>query len=129
MEILLSLLAMIFYIPVKIFLKTVIKSLFSWVDESLYHILGHEIASALGNMMVGVILGGASLLVVPQHITPNMQIRLVNLLVTPLLIGALVNFSSNIKFQKHLFGFDRTNFIAGYFFALAMASIRFLFAK
>ena len=97
--------------------------------ESLYLVFGYEVVTVLGNVIAGVILGGISLGINPQHIIPNIQIRFVNLVITPLVVGALVNLSSNIKFNKKLLGFDLVNFIAGYTFALAWAGVRFIFAK
>ena len=129
MEFLISLLAGILFIPVKIFIKEIINSLYGEVKESFYRSFGYDVATVLGNIFIGAILGGASLMIIPQHITPNIQIRLVNLVVTPLVIGALVNLSSNIKFNKNVFGFDLINFVSGYTFALAMSGVRFIFAK
>lgn len=106
-----------------------IQTIFNSIKEEFHQVLGYEVATVLGNIFIGTILGGVSLALIPLHITPNIQIRLVNLIVTPLVVGALVNLSSNIKFNKKLLGFDLVNFISGYTFALAMAGVRFVFAK
>jgi len=121
-EIILSLLG-------KIFVSGIIKPLIKSFEESFNQTFGYEVATVLGNITVGAILGGVTLLIIPRHITPNIQIRFINLLITPLVVGALVNLSSNIKFNKRLLGFDLVNFFSGYTFALAMAGVRFVFAK
>ena len=119
----------IFSLLGKIFVSGIIKPLIKSFEESFYLIFGYEVATVLGNIIMGAILGGVSLAIIPRHITPNIQIRFVNLIITPLVVGALINLSSNIKFNKRLFGFDLVNFIAGYTFTLAWAGVRFVFAK
>lgn len=106
-----------------------IQTIFNSIKEEFHQVLGYEVATVLGNIFIGTILGGVSLALIPLHITPNIQIRLVNLIVTPLVVGALVNLSSNIKFYRKILAFDLVNFIAGYTFALAWAGVRFVFAK
>jgi len=125
MEILLTLLL----IPIKFFFKALIKSMFNAIVEGLYQTYGYEVITVLGNTALGLILGCISLVVIPQHITPNIQIRFVNLLITPFIFGALLNLSSNIKFQKKLLMFDLVNFVSGFTLALTWAAVRFFFAK
>ena len=103
--------------------------LLKWFYGTLHRFFGYEVASVLVSIIEGSILGGASLIIIPQYIIPNFQIRFINLVVTPFIIGALLNLSSNIKFHKNLTRFDLVNFISGYTFALAWAGVRFIFAR
>jgi len=120
----LSLIVAIIAIPVKIFFKPLV----GFIAKSFYQWLGYEVTTVLGNITVGAIVGGVSLLIIPQYIIPSFQIRFINLIVTPVVIGALINLSSNIKFHRKLLTFDLINFVSGYTFALALAGVRYFFA-
>ena len=84
--------------------------------------------ASVGDVLIGAILGGLSLLVFPRLLVAA-RLRTANLFVTPVVSGALLG----------LFGlwrrrdddvtppFDR--FVDGFLFALAFAVVRFFFAK
>jgi hypothetical protein len=79
--------------------------------------------------LIGAIFGGFSLLVIPGHITRNKQIRILNLFITPILVGFVINFLGKIREKKNLPALRFSGFSAGYSFALAMAIVRFVWAK
>jgi hypothetical protein len=103
--------------------------LFKSVINALYQIFGYEIGSLFAGYIQGAILGGLSLAIFPNHLIPTFEMRIINLFITPLLIGGLLNFSSNIKFYKKILTFDTVNFLSGHGFALALFSMRFFFAN
>ena len=104
---------------VKKIVKAILAAIWSEALKAYYRALGYEVATVLANILAGVFLGGISLGIIPRHITPTLEIRVVNLIVTPLIVGALVNLSSNIKFHRKILAFDTVNFISGYTFTLA----------
>src|SRR5262245_47847801 len=84
------------------------------VLKRLGHILiGKEGTLVLGFIFAGAIIGGVSVLVFPQHFISSFHFRLVNLIVTPFISGALINISSNIKYYQSMFKFHLVNFVAG----------------
>jgi len=84
--------------------------------------------ATLGYALFGAILGGLSLMVFP-HLLVAARLRMANLVVTPVVSGALLG----------LFGWWRRRdddvtppldrFVYGLLFALAFAIVRFFFAK
>ncbi len=83
----------------------------------------------LGFLIYGSSAGLLSLVFVPTHITPNIKIRSVNLIITPVLAGFAMSLFGSLRQKRNLqlAVFDRFSF--GYSFALAMAIVRFFGAK
>jgi hypothetical protein len=77
----------------------------------------------------GAIAGGLSLLMLPQHLMPNMGFRAINLFVTPCAVGACMNLLGNIRKKRDLSTLQIDSFLFGFLFAFAMALVRFIFAK
>ena len=76
----------------------------------------------------GMLAGGMSLLIVHAHFITHKPTRIVNLIVTPLAIGAAMSFIGAWR-ERHdeaMLRFDRFSY--GYLFALGFAFIRFRFA-
>jgi len=83
--------------------------------------------AALGYALFGAIFGGLSLLVFPTNLVPQPW-RLVNLVVTPLVVGGIMVLMGawRAKRGQPVLRIDRFSY--GYLFALALAFIRFQFA-
>jgi len=77
----------------------------------------------------GIVAGVISVALIPNHITPNIQIRTINLIITPLAIGGLMTLFGNIPEDQEFSNVRRDKFLPAYTFAFAMALIRFFFAK
>lgn len=85
--------------------------------------------AALGYALFGAMLGGLSLLVVPQHLTPAGLGRFVNLVLTPVAVGACMGAIGAWRAKRGDQVLRIDSFAYGYLLALAFALIRFCFAK
>jgi hypothetical protein len=88
----------------------------------------NPLLATLGYAMFGAIAGGLSLLVLPEHLVHAPHLRTVNLLLTPLAVGASMAAIGTWRARhgQSLLRIDR--FFHGYVFALAFALVRFHFA-
>lgn len=84
--------------------------------------------AAVGYGIFGVIAGIISLFIVPHHLVQGGILRLANLIVSPLLAGLVMSLVGRwrVRQGQAIWRIDR--FAYGYFFALALASVRFFFA-
>ena len=84
--------------------------------------------AAAGYAIFGAVIGGLSLLLFPENLTPAPW-RIVNLIVTPLAAGTLMATIGRWRAKRgeHLFRIDRFSY--GYLFALSLALVRFAFAE
>lgn len=88
----------------------------------------HPVLSTIGFTLWGAIFAGLSLLVIPTSLIHNPDLRLFNLIVTPLLAGAAMVAIGLAREKK---GQEKTRinrFGFAYAFALSFAAIRFAFA-
>lgn len=85
--------------------------------------------AALGYGLFGALLGGISLLFLPEHLTPAGIARFANLLLTPVAVGGcMVMFGAwRAKRGEALWRIHR--FAYGYLFALGFALVRLGFAQ
>jgi len=88
----------------------------------------NPVVAALGYLLLGLIAGGLSLLIVPTHFTPNIW-RIANLVMTPLAIGLIMLLIGSWRAKHGLSVLRIERFAYGYLFALAVALVRFFFAK
>ena len=84
--------------------------------------------SAIGYVLFGAATGGASLLLFPSHLVKGQNLRMINLLVTPIAVGLLMCLVGAWRLRRGqaLMRIDR--FAYGYLFALSLAGVRFTFA-
>lgn len=84
--------------------------------------------AAFGYAIFGAALGGASLLLFPDHLTPSGTWRLVNLILSPVAAGLLMAAFGAWRARRGetLFRIDRFSY--GFLFALALALVRYRFA-
>ncbi|WP_310484653.1 hypothetical protein [Chamaesiphon sp. VAR_48_metabat_403] len=85
--------------------------------------------AALGFSLFGAILGGLSLLVLPSNLTPVGMPRVANLVFTPLLVGFCMSAIGGWRAKRGRLVLPIDRFWYGYLFALAVALIRFKFAR
>jgi hypothetical protein len=85
--------------------------------------------ASLGYAVLGAAVGGLSLWVFAQHFTPLGIWRILNLVVTPILVGLGMGLIGAWRRDRgeELIRIDR--FFYGYLFALALALVRFYFAR
>lgn len=79
-------------------------------------------------MIWGAIAGGISLLLLPHGLIEDPALRVVNLVVTPVIVGAAMMVVGHLreKHGKQVLRIDRFGF--AYAFALSMALVRFVWA-
>ncbi|MES2743581.1 MAG: hypothetical protein V4754_21885 [Pseudomonadota bacterium] len=84
--------------------------------------------AALGYLLFGAIAGAISLFIFRSHLIGHRPTQIVNLIVTPLMAGALMALMGYWRAQRgqNVLRIDR--FAYGYLFALGLALVRFQFA-
>lgn len=88
----------------------------------------HPWIAAVGYAVFGASIGGASLLIVHRHLVPPGPLRLLNLGLTPVAIGAMMTGIGAWRARRGdpVLRIDR--FAYGYVFALAFGAVRYAFA-
>ena len=89
----------------------------------------HPIFSAFGFFILGVVCGFLSLLVFPHHLIKDPMLQLVNLFVTPILVGLGMGFLGQQREKRGLQHFPIDRFLYGFAFAAALAMMRFWYAR
>lgn len=83
--------------------------------------------AALGYFLFGAMLGGGSLWLFPGNLVPEPW-RVANLIVTPLVVGAMIATMGAWRARRGLPVLRIDRFAYGYLFALALAIVRYYFA-
>ncbi|WP_343526390.1 hypothetical protein [Sphingomonas sp.] len=81
-----------------------------------------------GYILWGAAAGGISLLIIPSPIIENNGLRIANLIITPIAAGSIMWLLARKKVRKGapLVALDRFGY--AFYFALAMSSVRFIWA-
>ena len=87
------------------------------------------LVAVVGYQLYGAALGGLSLWLAPHHLVPDPQLRLLNLLVTPLVAGAAMAALGAWRVRRGQAHSRLESFTYGSCFALAMALVRWQFAR
>jgi hypothetical protein len=85
--------------------------------------------AAFGYLLLAGAGAGISLYVFPAHQIKHPEWRLINLLVTPVLIGGLMALRGKILLRKRRVLIRLDSFLYGYLFALTFTFVRFYFGK
>ncbi len=88
----------------------------------------HPVLSAIGFILLGAIAGGISLWLFPTSVIKNPDFRMLNLFITPVLVGGVMMLIGKIRSKKgqNLVRLDRFGY--AFVFAFSMALIRFIWA-
>jgi hypothetical protein len=110
------------------------------IGEALFEIGLHSLAepfrkppnpwlASIGYAIFGATFGGLSLLAFPTHLTPAGALRIANLVITPPAVGGIMAAMGAWRTRRgdSLFRIDRFSY--GFLFALALALVRFKFAR
>lgn len=81
----------------------------------------------IGYALLGLIMGGLSLLFFPEHFIRDRSLRLVNLVITPCLAGFCMSALGAWRQNRGLSTIRLDSFSYGFIFAFGMALIRSLF--
>src|SRR5687767_546055 len=79
-------------------------------------------------LATGAIVGWLSLLVFPSHFIQDAQYRLLNVVLTPIAVGAIMAFVGYVRQEGEKRVVRLEQFIFAYAFAVAMAAVRFFWA-
>jgi hypothetical protein len=85
--------------------------------------------AALGYLILGAILGALTLVIMPDHLMPVGMWRVLNLLLSPILLGLIMAAIGTWRLRRKQTVFRIDKFSYGYLFALALAMVRFWFAN
>lgn len=85
--------------------------------------------SSLGYLLLGVILGGLSLWLMPHSFLHQPALRVLNLLVTPFAVGATMGLMGQWRAKKGLRVLRMDRFACGYLMALSLGLVRYFWAS
>ena len=88
----------------------------------------NPILAAIGYCLLGLILGGLSLLVFPEPFVRSERFHGINLIFTPVLTGLAMSAVGRLREKQGKYSIKLDSFVYGFLFAFAMALVRFLFA-
>ena len=101
---------------------------FGWFDKKATQ-APRPILSALGFLLLGTLAGGISLLIMPHSMLTTPSLRVINVIGTPLLVSSCMMVISNWRATKGREPFKLNRFSYAYCFAVAMALVRFAYAR
>ncbi|MBC7743161.1 MAG: hypothetical protein H7061_13255 [Bdellovibrionaceae bacterium] len=81
--------------------------------------------AAVGYMFIAFILGGVSILLWPQHLIKDPDVRLKSLFITPIIAGYVMSQRGRILRLKQKNPIRLDSFIYGFLFALIFSLLRF----
>jgi hypothetical protein len=125
----------IFEVFLQFFGEILLQIFFEILLELGQHSLAHTVRkprnpvlSTIGYVLWGAIAGGISLWLFPASVIRNPGLRILNLVVTPILIGGVMMLIGKIRGKKgqNLVKLDRFGY--AFVFAFSMALIRFIWA-
>ncbi len=85
----------------------------------------HPVIGALGCALWGAIAGGVSLLILPKSPIPSMELRTLNLVVTPFIVAFIFMSLGRRKVRRGKDVGRLDQFRYAYVFAAAMAAVRY----
>jgi uncharacterized membrane-anchored protein len=85
--------------------------------------------AAIGSLLLGSIVGLASLAIIPKHFIQSELLQLVNLLMTPVLAGLAMWWIGRFRTKRNQQTIRLESFWRGYLFALGMALLRYFLCK
>jgi hypothetical protein len=85
--------------------------------------------SAFGHALFGAAIGGATLLVFPQSLVHGETMRWLNLMLTPIFVGACMSAVGAWRSKHGLTRMRIDTFWYGYLFAMSLAVVRFFGAS
>lgn len=86
----------------------------------------HPLVSLLGYALLGLLIGALSLLLLPHSLLPGKGLRLANLVLSPLLSGAVLAWIGQWRARRGSPVPVRNRFMQGLVFAFAMAAVRYV---
>jgi hypothetical protein len=87
----------------------------------------NAIAAGIGYFLIGLILGGLSLLIFPRSFVRSETFHGINLLITPVVSGLVMAAIGRWRERKGETLLRLDSFVYGFLFAFAMALVRFVY--
>ena len=87
------------------------------------------VIETIGYVLVGAMLGGASVLIFPNSFIPNAKLQIANLFITPILAGAAMMGVGTLRTRKGQNPIRLDSFTFGALFAFSLELVRFLFVQ
>ncbi len=85
--------------------------------------------AALGHCLFGLVIGGISLWLFPQHLVASPTLRWLNLIVTPVLVGLSLMVVGEWRKRRGQIQLRLDTFAYAYLFAMSLAVVRFFGAN
>ncbi len=87
----------------------------------------NPIVAGLGYFLIGLVLGGLSLLIFPRSFVRSERFHGINLLITPLVSGFVMGALGRWRERHGQMILRLDSFVYGFVFAFAMALVRFVY--
>jgi hypothetical protein len=87
------------------------------------------ILSGFGYLLWGAIAGGLSLLIFPTSFVHSQSMKIANLIITPIILGAAMMLIGKIRKKRGQQNVALDKFTYGFLFALGMSLVRFIWAQ
>ncbi len=84
--------------------------------------------ASFGYMILAAIAGGCSLFIFPSHIVKYPSLRIINLLLSPLVVGVFMSLRRKSLIKNGRAALRLDSFVYGFAFALVFGLVRFFFA-
>ena len=124
LELILGLLA---EVGLELIFELLIESLFYGFPESVKAFFRRStVIEAIGYVIIGLMLGGASVLVFPESFIGHADLRILNLIVTPIIAGLLMMLIGMWRRKRGQEPVRLDSFVFGALFALSFELPRFL---
>lgn len=88
----------------------------------------NPLLASLGHIILGGAIGGVSLFFFPESFIHKQQIRILNLIITPVCVGLIMAVIGNVRRKKGKETIRLEGFMYGFLFALSMAAVRYFWA-
>ena len=85
--------------------------------------------SLIGYVILATVCGAISILFFKNHFIKNEELRIINLLLTPVLLGLIMHFKGKRMDIRHINKIRLDSFWFGFSFALSFGLVRYFFAK
>ena len=87
----------------------------------------NPVLAGIGYSLLGLIMGGVSLLIFPESFVRSERFHGINLLITPVLAGLVMGTIGQLRKRQGKTIIRLDSFVYGFIFAFMMALVRFLF--
>jgi multisubunit Na+/H+ antiporter MnhG subunit len=126
----------LFEILFEIFGEIILSLIFEGLAElgfhkaaSVYSKPRHPVISGIGYLLLGGLAGGLSLVIFPESFVHTESLKLVNLFVTPVLLGLIMVMIGKLREKKGQERVKLDRFSYGFLFAFGMSFVRFMWAS